>query len=61
MKIYRAITTILTIVGLTLALSSGAQAEEGFYVAGNHGLQPTPPMPCLRSLRRAAVKASPRP
>ncbi len=37
MKIYRAITTILTIAGLTLALSSGAQAEEGFYVGGAFG------------------------
>ncbi len=37
MKIYRAITTFLTIVGLTLALVSGAQAEEGFYVGGAFG------------------------
>ena len=37
MKIYRAITTILTIVGLTLAFASGAQAREGFYIGGAFG------------------------
>jgi len=37
MKIYRAITTILTIVGLTLAFVSAAHAEEGFYVGGAFG------------------------
>jgi OOP family OmpA-OmpF porin len=37
MKIFRTITTILTIVGLTLALASGAQANEGFYVGGAIG------------------------
>ncbi len=37
MKIYRAIATILTIAGLTLAVSSAAQAEEGFYVGGAFG------------------------
>ncbi len=37
MKIYRKITTVLTIAGLTLALSSGAQANEGFYVGGAFG------------------------
>jgi len=37
MKIHKAITTILMIVGLTLACASGAQAEEGFYVGGAFG------------------------
>ncbi len=37
MKIYRAITTTLTIIGLALACSSGAQAEEGFYAGGAFG------------------------
>jgi len=37
MKIYRAITTILTIVGLTLAVASAPRAEEGFYVGGAFG------------------------
>ncbi len=37
MKIYRAIATILTIVGLTLAVDSAPRAEEGFYVGGAFG------------------------
>lgn len=37
MKIPKAITTILMIVGLTLACGSSAQAKEGFYIGGAFG------------------------
>lgn len=37
MKIYKHVVSIMTIVGLTLALASGAQASQGFYVGGAFG------------------------
>ena len=37
MKIYRRLTTTLMIIGLALASTSGAQAEEGFYIGGAFG------------------------
>ena len=37
MKIYKHFVSTLMIVGLTLALASGAQAEQGFYVGGAFG------------------------
>jgi len=37
MKFYKHFVSTLTIVGLTLALASGAKAEQGFYVGGAFG------------------------
>ena len=37
MKIYRPLTTTLMIIGLALASTSGARAEEGFYIGGAFG------------------------
>ena len=37
MKMYRAITTTLTIAGLALACATSVHAEEGFYVGGAFG------------------------
>ena len=37
MKISKAITTILMVVGLTLACASSPQAQEGFYIGGAFG------------------------